>query len=177
MSRPGSAMRTASAGLVSSPATAQQGLGAAGARCWTSSPPSTAAPVQPQARAVFVARCPAPCWELSCWPRVPPACAKEDAQGEAVPGWLEAGKGFLAGGRHWDTTATRAKWSLQAVSVWFGKGDPVVSAEPQPWVRRALTTSVLSYERKVFYPPKERQLPMAEQSPVSPWLSLRGLRC
>lgn len=107
----------------------------------------------------------------------PPACAKEDARGEAVPGRLEAGKGFLAGGRHWDTTATRAEWSLQAVSVWFGKGDPVVSAEPQPWVRRALTTSVLSYERKVFYPPKERRLPMAEQSPVSPWLSLRGLRC
>lgn len=64
----------------------------------------------------------------------PPACAEEDARGEAVPGWLEAGKGFLAGGRHWDTTATRAEWSLQAASVWFGKGDPVVSAEPQPWV-------------------------------------------
>lgn len=108
-------------------------------------------------------------------PLRPLACTKEDAQGEAVPGWLEAGKGFVAGGQHWDTTAMRAKCSQQAASVWFGKGDCVVSAEPQPRVHRALMASVLVYESKVFYPLKE-QLPMAEQSPVSPRLSLRGLR-
>lgn len=78
---------------------------------------------------MLVAGCPAPCWGLCCrqrWPRAPTSPseveedAEEDAWGEAVPGWLEAGKGLLAGGQHWDTAATRAECSLQAVTETTG---------------------------------------------------------
>lgn len=73
----------ASAVLISSLARAQQGLGTTG----TSSLPSTAA----LAESLACGRVSWACQGLRC-------CAKEDA-----PGWLVAGKRFLAGRQHQDT--------------------------------------------------------------------------